>query len=84
VYVEGPDGTSYRVYDVIFMEGRHRPTSSAQATGRLFRPGSGWWRLYRFRPGDPRTTAPDLLQAQLRSSEYLQRGAIDVSDRTPR
>jgi hypothetical protein len=84
-YFTVPDGVTYRVLDTRMREGKvyWADPPAAWATARVFRPKTGWKRLYRFTSGASRATDDESLAAQFAVAEYLGAEKFDGSSHTP-
>ena len=80
------DGQRYRVLDCTMRNGAlvFANPPAPWATSRVFRPATGYRRLYRFVKGESRDPTPDALARQLRGADYMATmppGAADVDPR---
>lgn len=91
VYHTDAKGERWRVWDICFGPPHAKPHRrlradpiDLRANYRAFvnAAGEAWW--YAFRPGDDRSTEPEVLLAQRRAAGYVSRERYDPSEREPR
>ncbi len=91
VYFTDEQGTTWRVYDVVFgpplsAPGERRAVRppARQANYRWFVPREGYKRCYKFAPGDSREVTAEVLARQLERAEYPASERFDPATRGPR